>query len=122
MANFGALVPSGYDSLVFPVHCQQVFFSDDEDEPGLKVVLRTEVRGHRVDVRMEEEEEPPMFAMGQDSNFEGLQVPVEDPETYPNAIQGRDIQMNEFFNRYVEEPAVISTETLESHPKKKSDE
>ena len=49
MANFNALVPHGYESFAFPIHCEHVFFSDDEDEPGWRVVLRTEVRGCRID-------------------------------------------------------------------------
>ena len=48
LANFRSMVPFGYESLAFPIHCEQVFFSDD-DEPGWKVVLRTEVRGRRID-------------------------------------------------------------------------
>ena len=45
------------------------FFSDEEDEPGWRVVLRTEVRGRRVDSEMEEHDEIPMFAMGADYDF-----------------------------------------------------
>jgi len=34
MANFRLLVPFGYESFVFPIHCQQVSFSDDDGELG----------------------------------------------------------------------------------------
>ena len=64
MANFNSLVPFGYESFAFPVHCDQVFFSDDEDEPGWRVVLRTEVRGRRIDSEMEEEEEAEIVCNG----------------------------------------------------------
>lgn len=75
VANFSSMVPYGYESFAFPIHCDQVFFSDEEDEPGWKVVLRTEVRGRRIDSEMEEVEEIPMFAMGSDYDFAGLRAP-----------------------------------------------
>ena len=75
LANFNTMVPFGYESFAFPIHCDQVFFSDEEDQPGWKVVLRTEVRGRRIDSEMEAEEEPEMFAMGSDADFAGLRAP-----------------------------------------------
>ena len=116
MANFRARVPFGYESFVFPIHCQQVFFLDDEDEVGWKVVLRTEVRGRRIDIRAEEEEEPQMFAMERDEDFEGLQVPFEIPESNSNApAGGRDIGLNELFIESVEEnPAMFDRDIGES--------
>ena len=79
------------------------FFSDDEDEPGWKVVLRTEVRGRRIDSEMEDEEEPKIFSMGKDVDFEGLQVPAEVPETYPNPVTGgRNIDVGEVINTFTE--------------------
>jgi len=39
MANFRALVSSRYKSFAFPIHFQQVFFLDNEDELSWKVVL-----------------------------------------------------------------------------------
>jgi len=108
MANFRALVPFGYESLAFPIHCQQVFFSDDEDEPGWKVVLRTEVRGRRVDIGTEEEEEPQMFAMGRNADFEGLQEAVDLEEILSNEeVEGRDIGVNEMFHEYAEGNATM---------------
>lgn len=102
MANFRSLVPFGYESLAFPIHCHQVFFSDDEDEPGWKVVLRIEVRGHRVDCEVDEEGEPQLFAMGRNVNFEGLQVQTEVSEAYPNPLpRGRTIELNEILSEVV---------------------
>ena len=61
LVNFSSIFPFGYESLAFPINCDQIFFSDAEDEPGWKVVLRTEVRGRRVDSEMDVEEEMEMF-------------------------------------------------------------
>jgi len=99
MANFGALVPFGYESFAFPIHCQQVFFSDDEDEPDWKVVLRTEVRGHRIDVRAGEEEEPQIFAMELDAEFQGFEEADEFQGSPRHTVaEGRDIEVNDLFN------------------------
>ena len=116
LANFEALVPPGYDSFAFPIHCHQIFFSDDEDDPAWKVVLRTEVRGHRNDKEGDEDEEPEIFSMGRDSDFEGLQVASEVAESYPNPpSNGRTIQVNEVFNNAVEEnPTVFDRDMGES--------
>ena len=52
---------------------------------------------------MEDEEEPEIFAMGRDVDFEGLQVPTEVPETYPNPVTGRrDIDIEEVINAFTE--------------------
>ena len=106
MANFNALVAYGYESFAFPIHCDQVFFSDDEDEPGWRVVLRTEVRGRRIDNEMDEEEEAEMFAMGRDLDFEGLRASTEIPETNPEPLlTGRHIRMPQIVDQGIEEDA-----------------
>ena len=52
---------------------------------------------------MEDEDEPEIFAMGRDVDFEGLQVPAEVPETYPNLVTGgRDIDVEEVINAFTE--------------------
>ena len=108
IANFNAMVEYGYESFAFPVHCDQVFFSDEEEEPGWKAVLRTKVRERRVDSEMEEQDEIPMFAMGADSDFEGLRAPEELPEINPNPLPtGRNVRLNEVIHDVVEEEAVV---------------
>ena len=72
LANFNCLLPFGTESFAFPIHCDQVFFLDDEDKHGWKVVMRTEVRGRRIDSELEEEEETKMFRMESDTDFDGL--------------------------------------------------
>ena len=63
------------DSFAFPLHCQQVFFSDDPTRRGWKVVCRTDVRGrrtalqHRLPV-------PIGIAIGDDADFQGLQPQI----------------------------------------------
>jgi hypothetical protein len=108
MANFRARVPFGYQSFAFPIHCQQVYFSDDEEELGWKVVMRTEVRGRRVDNETGDEEEPQMFAMGQDAEYEGLQVGTEVPHILPHEPEGGiNFELNELFNEVEENEKVL---------------
>ena len=108
IANFNTMVPFGYESFAFPIHCDQVFFSDEEDEPGWKVVLRTEVRGRRIDSELEEEEEIPMFAMGSDLDFAGLRAPDIIPETHADTLPtGRNIRLNDILNEVLGEHAVV---------------
>jgi len=79
-------------------------FSDDEEEPGWKVVLRTEVRGRRIDNELEEEDEPEMFAMGRDADFAGLRMAVELSKVPHDPLPGgRDIPLNQVVEDRVEE-------------------
>jgi len=63
------------DSFAFPLHYQQVFFSDDSKRRGWKVVCRTEVKGRRAE---------PVVArnvfnvlhIGNDADFIGFQAPM----------------------------------------------
>jgi hypothetical protein len=108
LANFNTMVPFGYESFAFPIHCDQVFFSDVEEEPGWKVVLRTEVRGRRVDNDIEEDDPIPMFAMGADVDFEGLRAPEIMPETHQDPLPtGRDIRLNDILNEVLGEQAMV---------------
>ena len=48
LANFNHMDGTVHaDSFAFPLHYQQVFFSDDTQRPGWKVICRTDVRGRR---------------------------------------------------------------------------
>jgi hypothetical protein len=51
VANFNNMMELGKESFAFPIHCQQVFFSDDPTREGWKVVCCTDVRGCRGDLR-----------------------------------------------------------------------
>jgi hypothetical protein len=108
LANFNTMVPFGYESFAFPIHCDQVFFSDVEDEPGWRVVLRTEVRGRRIDNNIEDEVVNPMFDMGADVDFEGLRAPDVIPETHLDPLPtGRNIRLNDILNEVLGEQALV---------------
>jgi hypothetical protein len=108
LANFNTMVTFGYESFAFPIHCDQVFFSDVEDEPGWKVVLRTEVWGRRIDHSIEEDDGIPMFAMGSDVDHAGLRAPDVIPENQPEPLPtGRNIRLNEILNEVLGEPALV---------------
>ena len=106
MANFDSVVRFGYESFAFPINCNQVFFSDDDEEPGWKVVLQTEVRGRRVDSEKEDEEESELFRVGENSEFEGLRATVvTDNENAVPIRTGRNIGLNEVIRQRTEEPS-----------------
>ena len=48
LVNFDRLVPLSAESFAFPIHVEQVFFADDLNNHGWKVVLRKEPRRTRV--------------------------------------------------------------------------
>ena len=60
------------DSFAFPLHCQQVFFSDDPTRQGWKIVCCTDVRGRRRAVQRAQPG-PNMIPVGNDDDFVGLQ-------------------------------------------------
>lgn len=60
------------NSFAFPMHCEQVFFSDDPHRPGWKIVCRTEVRGRRGQFEVNQSI-PSMIDVGNDADFDGLQ-------------------------------------------------
>ena len=116
MANFGCLVPFGYESFVFPIHCHQVFFTDDKKDPTWKVVLQTEVRGHRHNGGGHEDEEPKMFSVGRNADLEGLQVAGEVGQTYVSPhSSGRTIELQKFMNDVVvDDSSLIDRDVGES--------
>lgn len=67
------------NSFAFPLHCQQVFFSDDPHRPGWKVICRTEVRGRRGEIEVHQGS-PSMIDVGNDQDFIGLQPNVLESE------------------------------------------
>lgn len=108
LANFNSLLPFGNESFAFPINCDQVFFSDAKDEPGWKVVLRTEVRGRRIDNDMEDAEEVEMFRMGDDVDFQGLRESTVIAEQNPEALPtGRNICMRDVLGEGIEETTSV---------------
>jgi len=84
------------DSFVFPKHCEQVFYCNARESPGWKIVLRKEVRGKRVLPDNIEANEPELFRMGEDDDFEGL-CPQREVGEGPSAAvnTGQDIVLEE---------------------------
>ena len=70
-------------------------------------MLRTKVRGRRIDMQAEEQEEPQMFAMGNDADFQGFQEATAVHENYMDAVAGgRNIEMEDILNEVDDENAV----------------
>ena len=80
VANFNHMDSGvGPNSFAFPMHCQQVFFSDDPTRRGWKIVCRTDVRGRRTALQHQN----PVangIAVGNDEDFEGLQPQILETE------------------------------------------
>ena len=80
IANFNRMDGKVHsNSFAFPLHCQQVFFSNDPTRPGWKIVCRTDVRGRRGRLEFNQSV-PAVIEVGNDGQFEGLQPRVEDVE------------------------------------------
>ena len=67
------------NSFAFPLHCQQVFLSNDPTRSGWKIVCRTEVRGRRGQLQTNQCM-PNVIDVGNDGDFLGLQPRVEEAE------------------------------------------
>jgi hypothetical protein len=72
VANFNNMLELGKESFAFPIHYQQVFFSDDPSRPGWKVVCRTDVSGRQRDLHYARADID-MLVVGLDASYEGLQ-------------------------------------------------
>ena len=80
VANFNRMDGKVHsNSFAFPLHCQQVFFSNDPTRPGWKVVCRTDVRGRRGQLQTNQCF-PNMIDVRHDADFLGLQPRMEDVE------------------------------------------
>lgn len=80
MANFSRLDGKVHaDSFAFPLHCQQVFFSNDVHRRGWKIVCPTEVRGRRGQIGNSQSIST-MIAVGNDEEFAALQPEMVESE------------------------------------------
>ena len=80
------------DNFAFPIHCEQVFYSEATEAPGWRVVLRKEVRGKRVLPNNGEDVEAQLFEMGADEDFHGLRPEREvGEEQIPAAPIGENV-------------------------------
>lgn len=86
VANFNHLDSTVHpDSFAFPMHCQQVFFSDDPTRRGWKIVCRTDVRGRRTPLQ-HQQPQPTGIAIGEDADFQGLQPQILETEAVRGAV------------------------------------
>jgi hypothetical protein len=81
------------DSFAFPLHCEQVFFSDDPHRQGWKVVCRTDVRGRRSEPLVVSNNST-VLQVGEDVHFVGLHPVVleVEPQRVPSAVGGTYIR------------------------------
>ena len=87
VANFNCMDGKVHsNSFAFPLHCQQVFLSNDPTRPGWKIVCRTDVRGRRGQLQINQCM-PNVIDVGNDGDL-GLQARVEDVE--PTREPGAD--------------------------------
>lgn len=108
MANFNSLVPFGYKSFAFPRNCNQVFFLNNEDDLGWKVVLRTEVRGRRIDNEIEEEEESEIFRMEANNDFGGLPTACDRSKVDQEPLwTGKNVNINNILAEGVDEASMF---------------
>jgi len=94
LANFNHMDGAVHsDSFAFPLHCQQVFFSDDPHRRGWKVVCKTDVRGRRGAPQFAQSTST-VFNVGNNADFTGLLPPtVEvDPMRVPSVVGGQHIR------------------------------
>ena len=70
--KFDRLIPYSADSFAFPLHVQQVFFVDDEDNNGWKIVLRRQPRGARVESSDGAADDLQSVQLGTDEEHVGL--------------------------------------------------
>ena len=104
MANFNRMIPYGKESFAFPIHVQQVFFSNDILYPGWKVVCRKEARGRRTDKNACGEDVEGLFGLGRTADHEGLQAPVILPEELLAPLPtGRQVQRQDLLHPIMEE-------------------
>jgi len=95
LANFNHMDGTVHcDSFAFPLHCQQVFFSDDPHRRGWKVVCKTDVRGRRGEPHFAHSTST-VFNVGNDGDFVGLSPPTVEvePMRIPSVIGGLHIRM-----------------------------
>jgi hypothetical protein len=80
LVNFNHMLPISEDSFAFPIHIQQVFFSNDPgNDDGWKVVLKNEPRSRRVECAKDKMAEVPCLTLGNDENYAGLANPTLGP-------------------------------------------
>ena len=66
------------------------------------------MRGRRIDSQVEEEEEPELFSIGQDTDYRSFEAgPEGGNNSVNNGGRGREIDVNALFNEVVPENAMM---------------
>ena len=78
------------NSFAFPLHCQQVFFSNNPTRPGWKIVCWIDVRGRRGQTKFNQSV-PAILEVGNDGQFVGLQPRVGDVEPMREPVMDGDV-------------------------------
>ncbi len=77
LIDFGSLIPISDQSFAFPLHVDQVFFSNDFKERGWKVVIKKEPCGRQVIDKVQIDlTKFDMFKLENDDAYVGLQAPM----------------------------------------------
>ena len=95
VANFNRMDGKVHsNSFAFPLHCQQVYFSNDPTRPGWKIVCRTDVRGRRGQLHVNQCV-PNIIDVRHDAEFVGLQPQMQEvePTREPATDGGMHIQV-----------------------------
>jgi hypothetical protein len=70
--NSDRTIPLSTDSFAFPLHVQQIFFLEDTNNPGWKIVLRKEARGVRIALKADGIPDLQCLNIGRDKEHAGL--------------------------------------------------
>lgn len=103
MANFNHMDGRVHsNSFAFPMHCQQVFFSEDPYRPGWKIVCRVDVRGRRRPLP-QGGSGGAMLDIGDDMHFVGLQPEVHEEEPLRESVRQEGVYVNAVLEGRLEE-------------------
>lgn len=85
--NFASLIPISDQSFAFPLHVNQVFFSNDPKERGWKVVLKKKPHKKRVTKQVQSNRTKfDMFRLEKNDAYVGLQTPISIDEANQRAV------------------------------------
>ena len=116
LVNFNRHIPISAESFCFPMHVEQVFFSESPMERGWHIVLRKEPRGRRGEGNRDSAPEVQLLSLGNDNDFVGL-IPAttirDDTPISPNVADGVPLTAYEVVAAQVAVDARLSDEGSE---------
>jgi hypothetical protein len=101
LLKFDGVIPYSGDSFSFPLHIEHVFFADEVDKPGWKVVLLKDPKDTRVASEVDERPELQYFTIGKDKEHLGLirKLVQEDVEKLRLVLQNSQVLSKDKVNR-----------------------